>query len=309
MKKIKATFLVVIAVLFAAVGTLSASHSVLAADESSTDFKLAITPTQMSFGKMQPGETYSNSFKVRNTGKEAFDFTISFAPYSVKNETYEADYDTETQYTEITKWISVNHDSGTVEPGYEAEITYRIDVPEDAHGGAQVGTIMVTMIDSVDDSDTSGVKAIRRLGYVVSGNVDGDVTRTAKILENKIPSFIFDPPITATSLVENTGNVYTNASYTLQVFPLFGDEEVYTTEENPDLKVIFPETKRYSEISWEGAPALGIFRVKQTIKIFDEVSEVEKLVFLCPLWFIAIILLLIFLIIFWIIGRIRGRRE
>lgn len=307
MKKIKATFLVVIAVLFAAVGTLSASHSVLAADESSTDFKLAITPTQMSFGKMQPGETYSNSFKVRNTGKEAFDFTISFAPYSVKNETYEADYDTETQYTEITKWISVNHDSGTVEPGYEAEITYRIDVPEDAHGGAQVGTIMVTMVDSTDDSDTSGVKTVRRLGYVVSGNVDGDVTRTAKILENKIPSFIFDPPITVTSLVENTGNVYTNASYTLQVFPLFGDEEVYTTEENPDLKVIFPETKRYSEISWEGAPALGIFRVKQTIKIFDEVSEVEKLVFLCPLWFIAIILLLIFLIIFWIIGRIRGR--
>ena len=95
----------------------------------------------------------------------------------------------------------------------------------------------------------------------------------------------------------------------LQVFPLFGNEEVYTTEENPELKVIFPETKRYSEVAWEGAPALGIFRVKQTIKIFDEVSEVEKLVFLCPLWFIAIILLLIFLIIFWIVSRVRGRNR
>lgn len=181
-------------------------------------------------------------------------------------------------------------------------------MPEDAHGGSQSAVIIIRLKQPAE-SDSTAVETVQQLGYLVFGNVDGDITRTAKILENKIPSFIFDPPIIATSVIENTGNVYTNASYTLQVFPLFGNEEVYTTEENPELKVIFPETKRYSEISWEGAPALGIFRVKQTIKIFDEVSEVEKLVFLCPLWFIAIILLLIFLIIFWIISRVRGRKE
>ena len=162
---------------------------------------------------------------------------------------------------------------------------------------------------SMGGDSNEGLQTVRRLGYLVYGNVNGDIIRTAKILENKIPSFIFDPPIIATSVVENTGNVYTKASYTLQVFPLFSDEEIYTTEENPDGNILFPETKRYSEISWEGAPALGIFRVKQTIKIFDEVSEVEKLVFLCPLWFIAIILLLIFLIIFWIVSRVRGRNR
>ncbi len=309
MKKIKQLLLVTVAGLFMATSLLLPPVAVSAAAESSTDFKLAITPTQMSFGKMQPGESYSDVFKVRNTGNEAFDFKISFAPYSVEDENYTVNYEKKTRYNEIAEWITVDHDSGAVAPGQEVEVKYIIKIPENAHGGAQVGTIMVEMIDQTDENDVSGVKTVRRLGYVVSGNVDGDITRTANILENKIPSFIFDPPIVATSVVENTGNVYTNASYTLQVFPLFGNEEVYTTEENPELKVIFPETKRYSEVAWEGAPALGIFRVKQTIKIFDEVSEVEKLVFLCPLWFIAIILLLIFLIIFWIVSRVRGRNR
>lgn len=309
MKKLKQILMALVVAFCLATGAYLVPNAAYAADEASTDYKLVITPTQKSFGTMQPGETYSDSFMVRNAGKEPFDFSIEFTPYSVKGESYEADYTTETQYTEIVNWLSADHTSGSVEPGQEAKVTYTIKVPADAHGGAQVGTIMVTMADQAENDDTSGVKAVRRLGYVVSGNVDGEITRTAKILENKIPSFIFTPPIAATSLVENTGNIYTNASYTLQVFPLFSDEEVYTNEDKPEQNVIFPETTRYSTISWEGAPHLGIFRVKQTIKIFDEVSEVEKLVFLCPLWFIVIILLLIFLIIFWIVSRIRNRRK
>ncbi len=148
------------------------------------------------------------------------------------------------------------------------------------------------------------------MGYLIYGNVDGEITKTGKVLENKVPSFLFNPPIMGTSVVENTGNVYTVAKYTLQVFPLFSDEEVYTNEEEPEDNVIFPETKRYNEVTWEGAPHLGIFKVRQTVKIFDDESVTEKIVFLCPLWFLFITLLLIFLTIFWIVSRVfRRKRE
>lgn len=272
------------------------------------DYHLGISPTQSNLGTVEPGKVYNGEFEVWNQGNKTAEYEIDIAPYSITNEKYEPTYDQNSIYTEITNWIKTSAQSGIIEPGKIDKIDFTITVPEDAHGGSQSAVIIIRLKQPAE-SDSTAVETVQQLGYLVFGNVDGDITRTAKILENKIPSFIFDPPIIATSVVENTGNVYTNASYTLQVFPLFGNEEVYTTEENPELKVIFPETKRYSEISWEGAPALGIFRVKQTIKIFDEVSEVEKLVFLCPLWFIAIILLLIFLIIFWIVSRVRGRRE
>lgn len=300
MKKIK---------LFLAALILSLSAFPVAAvhaedDESSVNYVLGITPTQKGFGTMQPGETYTDSFKVRNKGGGEFSYKIEVTPYSVESETYEPDYSKKTQYTDIVDWITVDKTEGTVAANQEAEVTYTVSVPSDAHGGAQAATIMISMGGEGEE----GLQAVRRLGYLVYGNVNGAITTTAKILENKIPSFIFTPPITATSVVENTGNVYTNATYTLQVFPLFGDEEVYTNEEDPEKNIVFPETKRFFTASWEGAPQLGIFRVRQVIKIFDEESTVEKLVFLCPIWFLFIILLLIFGIVFWIVSRVRGRR-
>ena len=302
MKKIK---IILAALVLSLLGFSAASPVYAEDDESSVNYVLGITPTQKGFGTMLPGETYTDSFKVRNKGGGEFSYRISVTPYSVESETYEPNYDKKTQYTDIADWITVDKTEGTVAANQEEEITYTVTIPEDAHGGAQAATIMVSMGGESDE----GLQAVRRLGYLVFGNVDGEITTTAKILENKIPSFIFTPPISATSLVENTGNVYTAATYTLQVFPLFSDEEVYTNEEEPDKNIIFPETKRFYTASWEGAPSLGIFRVRQTVKIFDEVSTVEKLVFLCPIWFLFIIVLIIFVAIFWIVSRIRGRNK
>lgn len=272
-------------------------------------YRIGIAPSQDNLGTLEPGTTYEGKFTVKNTGRETFSYEIDFAPYGVEGDSYNPVYDKPNSYTEISDWITVSRDSGTIASGDAHEIGYRIAVPEDAHGGAQSAVIVARMLNPESDKDSTAVETVQQLGYLVFGNVDGDVIRTAKILENNIPSILFKAPITATAVVENTGNVYGNASYTLQVFPLFSDEEVYTTEEDPELKVIFPETKRLSEQSWEGAPALGIFKVRQTVKLFDEVSIEEKIVFLCPLWLIVVVVILLILIIFWIISRIRKNRE
>ena len=95
----------------------------------------------------------------------------------------------------------------------------------------------------------------------------------------------------------------------MQVFGLFGDEEVYTNEENPTTATVLPDTSRFNTQIWEGAPALGIFRVKQTVSILDQESVTEKIVFLCPIWFLFIILLIIFAAVFWIVNRVRTRNK
>lgn len=283
--------------------TLISNGTAFAADDV-PDYRLAITPTQKNLSEIEPGKEYTGTFKVKNMGKETFNFEIDFAPYSVATETYEPNYTQETQYTEISNWITVNVKEGTVSPGGEQEIHYAVNVPTDAHGGAQAGTIMVRMAGG-----SGGLETVRQVGYLVFSNVDGDVIKTGKILENKLPQFLFNPPIYGSALVENTGNVYTVATHTLQVFPLFSNEEVFTNEENPETSIVFPETKRLFNSEWEGAPQLGIFRVRHTVKIFDEESVVEKVVFLCPIWFLFIVILMIILIIFWIVSRIFKRKQ
>ena len=47
----------------------------------------------------------------------------------------------------------------------------------------------------------------------------------------------------------------------------------------------------------------------ETVTIFDETSVTEKIVFLCPIWFLFLVLLIIFFVIFWLVSRARSRHQ
>lgn len=286
--------------------TLSSS-SAYAVDERPA-YRMDITPGQDNLKDLKPGDVRTGKFSVENTGTEDFSFSVDFTPYSVEGEDYDPNYEKETQYNDIAKWMTTDITEATVKSGEEVFINYTIKVPADAHGGLQAGVIMVTM-QNADNQESTGFEAIKRLGFLVFGNVDGNISKNAKILENNIPGIIINPDLQVSSLVENNGNVYGVAEYKVQIFPLFSDEEVYTNEEKPEQNVIFPETKRYNAITWEETPSLGIYRVRQTVKLFDEESIVEKLVFIIPLWLIIVILVIIFLAVFWIVSRIHSRKK
>ncbi len=306
--KIKLSFLSVLLIIASLIMTAFGFSMSTYAEDDSPVKRLAISPSYESFDTTKPGDILEGEFEIHNLGNTTFEYKISFAPYSVTNEQYDPDFTKETNYTDIKDWITVSKEEGELDAGGQENIKYTINIPEDQHGGAQAGAILITMKNN-ETSEANAIVASKQLAYIIYTNVDGEITKTGKVLENKIPSFLFKPPISATSIVENTGNVYTAAEYKLQVFPLFSDEEVFTNEETPDSSVVFPETKRFNQISWDGAPQLGIFRVRQTVKIFDDESTVEKLVFLCPIWFLFIVLLIIFMIIFWIVSRIMHRKK
>lgn len=277
--------------------------------EEAPDYRLQVSPVMMEL-ELKPGGTATKTFQVQNTGTKKFDFSIETTPYSVENIEYDGNYTDSTNYNYITDWVTYSVDNGTVEPGKSVEVTATVKVPRDVPSGGQYAMIAVTMNKDDEDSSNAGamITATPRAGILLfAGNVDGNTRKEGKVTENKVPSFIFNPPISVSSVVRNDGNIHVDATYVLQVFPLFSNEEVYTNEENPETRTILPETSRLNTMSWEGAPQLGIFRVKQTVKFLNDTSVVEKVVFICPLWFLFIVLTIIFLAIFWIVSRIRGR--
>ncbi len=273
------------------------------------DYRLQISPTQANFESLKPGEQYRKYFEIQNTGQKGFKYEISIAPYSVTNESYSPDYTVSNGYTEIKDWITIDQPTGYVEAGERFKVEYTINVPNDAPGGGQNASIMVEMVNPDDGLNDSGIIASKQVAYIIYSNVEGTTRRTGEIVTNKVPSFLFDPPVVVSSTVENSGNIYTRASYILEVKAFFGGNTVYTNADDPATLVILPESRRYNELTWEGAPQLGLFKVKQTVKIFDEESVVEKIVFLCPLWFIFAIILFLAIAIFWIINRIRHRKD
>lgn len=273
--------------------------------------RLQISPARLDVEDLKPGETTEAKFKVQNTGSEAFRYEVSVAPYSVVDDEYSQDFNKETAYTDIAKWITFSQTSGEIEPDQQDEITASIKVPKDVPAGGQYAAIMVRIVNdgSSSSEDGAAISAIKQIGLVVYSNVAGNTRKEGSVIENKVPSFMFAPPISATSIVENTGNVHAEATYILQVYPFFGGEEIYTNEENPETRTILPETRRLNTMTWEGAPHLGIFKIKQTVKFLGQTSVTEKVLFICPIWFLLIILVIIFLVIFWIITRVRGGRR
>ena len=273
------------------------------------DYRLQVSPTKL-YIDLKPGSISTGTFEVQNTGQKGYNYIIGVAPYSVKDSNYTADTNTRTNYNDIVDWITFSQDEGYVESGENQEITVTVDVPKDVPSSGQYAMIYVRMTDGEEVStEGANIAVQRQIGLVVYSEIEGNTRREGRVLETKIPTFIFDPPITATSLVENTGNVHATATYTLQVFPLFGDEEVYTNEENPATLTILPETQRFNSISWDGAPQLGIFRVRETVSILDDTQTIEKIVFLCPIWFLFLVLLIIFFAIFWLVSRVRSRHQ
>lgn len=279
----------------------------VSADGEKPDYRLQISPVRLDLD-LEPGTTSTGTFEVQNSGLKAYDFVLGVDPYSVTDENYSIDSETRTAYTDIVDWITFSQNEGHVEPNQNQEITVTVTVPDDVPAGGQYAMIYAEMVRD-DELESTGVAVNHRVALLVFSEVEGNTRREGQVLETKIPSILFNPPITATSLVENTGNVHATAYYTLQVFPLFGDEEVYTNEENPATLTILPETQRFNSISWDGAPQLGIFRVRETVTILDDTQTIEKIVFLCPIWFLFLILLIIFFVIFWLVSRARSRKS
>ena len=279
----------------------------VSADGEKPDYRLQISPVRLDLD-LEPGTTSTGTFEVQNTGLKAYDFVLGVDPYSVTDENYSIDSETRTAYTDIVDWITFSQNEGHVEPNQNQEITVTVTVPDDVPAGGQYAMIYAEMVRD-DELESTGVAVNHRVALLVFSEVEGNTRREGQVLETKIPTILFNPPITATSLVENTGNVHATAYYTLQVFPLFGDEEVYTNEENPATLTILPETQRFNSISWDGAPQLGIFRVRETVTILDDTQTIEKIVFLCPIWFLFLILLIIFFVIFWLVSRARSRKS
>lgn len=265
-----------------------------------------------------PGEVYEGSIAITGANENTRDvnFSVSVGSYGLnKTDNGKTDYNSlnytdRTDYNLMMDWITLERDTGVVKPNTTETVKYKIDVPEDIAAGGQYATLLVRQED--DNTYETGGAAIQNIFQVAAilyAEVSGDTRETGEIVENNVPSFLLDgSKFEATSYVNNTGNIHTDAEYTLQVWPLFSGEEICTNEENPDKSLVLPGTEKYHVQSCK-LPAFGIFNVKQTVKIFDQVSTVERMVIVCPMWLLFVVIFLIILGVIYLVTKSKKRKE
>lgn len=310
MKSHISKFVVALGLFMAGVVGLSWSENAFA-----TKIHLRINPVSLEH-ELDPGGTASGSFNVNNDGDNVIYYHAKATPYyltSTDDGGLDVSYDKESTYTQIANWVTFENPDGEIAPNSQVEIKYTISVPKDAPGGGQYSALLVAASDIKDEDlkEQTSVSEIANVGPVVYAKVSGDIITTGEIISNEINGFLFNPPITASTKVKNTGNVHADATYILRVFPIFGGESIYNNEEHPGTATLLPGSTRYFTASWsadEGAPSIGIYKVQSEVKIFDEVSKVEKVVIICPVWVLILIAVFILAMIFWIVSRAKARK-
>ncbi|MBR2587334.1 hypothetical protein IKE71_03115 [Candidatus Saccharibacteria bacterium] len=272
--------------------------------------QFAISPMYQQI-TLTPGETYTGNFEVINPGDNTIDFryTVRVEPFSVEG-LDDLSFTANGSYNQIVDWIELSHTEGIISPNETEEVRFTINVPEDAPAGGQYAAIMVTSEEYRLDNSTVDLREKYEASHLLYTEVAGETSRKGSINNVSVPGFLLSGNITGSASIVNEGNVHSQATHTLQVFPLFSSEEIYTNEENPKGVWVMPGNTAFSSISWDETPSLGIFHVIYNVAYEGVESKVDKLVIICPLWLLLIIFLVIFLIIFKILwGKRKGSKS
>ena len=309
--KHKGIVLGVLAAILSLAGSIILKNPVHAEILSTDDpIRMQISPVKQKL-ELAPGQSKVSYIKVMNIGTEKFSYSVSATPYSIVDENYNADYeDSSKDYTKMYNWVTIdkNLKTGVLEPRTSIDVPFTITVPSDAPSGGQYAAITAETTDNSEPG--SIITTINRLGMILYADISGgQINIEGKIAENTINSFFFEPPISASVLIESQSNIETTATCTVKIWPFGSSETIYNNEESPVKLDIIPKTRRFNTISWDGSPRLGIFTVEQKVDSLGEVSIVKKIVIVCPLWLAIVFISVFVLLITWLVARIVKRRK
>ncbi len=297
MKSFRITKIVALALgVFASFGFAKSAF----ADEQKMGIQISPTIQRVT---LDPGAHYEGNLTIVNIGQSDLGYTLSIKPYQVTGEDYQAIFDVHNGYTQITNWISFPENSGNIAPGEVKNVAYVIDVPLDAPGGGQFATLFAETNDA-----GQSVKYNANVGTVLLAHINGETREEGKILETNIPGFILNPPVTATVRLENKGNIDEEVKNTLEIKNYFSGEVIYE-DTTPQTNTLLPGTSRTLTLVVNDVPRLGVLKASLTTEYMNDAEITTRTIFVCPLWFIAIIALIILTIVARIVAKKRDDRR
>ena len=260
---------------------------------------------------LTPGETSTGTFKIANpaTNVGNFAYVITVGPFYV-DDNYDIYYSNNGDYNQIVDWITLSRTEGELAPNEVEEVKFTINVPEDAPAGGQYAAITVT--SKTPEGGTEGglnINISQAMAHIVYAEIAGSTERHGEVIYTDVPSFLFSGNVSGTAAIKNTGNVHSTATYTLEVTPIFSNEEIYTNLEDPQTKTILPDRTLVNTVSWTETPSMGIYNVVFTTEFEGVTQQVKKLVIVCPLYLLFIIIFAIVLAVFWVVSRSKKRNK
>ncbi len=270
-----------------------------------------LTPMSQNIS-LQPGQVYTGSITVANPANAAKDFNykVEISPYSVVGEDYTADLITQNNRSQISKWIKIENPTGTLKPNDVTKVNFTITVPENAPAGGQYAALLVSSADNNVSNNGITINNVFEMASLIYANVTGKMVHEGEVSEILVPGFITNTPITTNTIVKNNGNSHEFAEIAIEVKNLF-NETVYPVsgESGITSEIIMPETTRLITRNINDVSPLGVYHVTETVNYLGQDTVAYKTVMVCPVWFMALLLVTATAIIVAIVRSILSHRK
>lgn len=166
----------------------------------------------------------------------------------------------------LANWITFDKDIITLSgPGETAEVTFTINVPEDAQPGGKYAAVFLNNKDgdietgNLTQKGLSGFGLNASVGPLIFLTVDGDIKTNLELVDvyttnikDKKASLFFNPPINIVVSFKNTGNIHVMPRGRVYIYRSgnFLSNPVASFDLNQSGGVVLPNTTREYIIPW-----------------------------------------------------------
>jgi hypothetical protein len=258
------------------------------AAEATTLESITLSPVAKRY-ELKAGDTKTDELTVVNDGREAYDFIAYAKPYSVSNENYNPDFNTEATNSDAYRWVKFDKPKYRLDAGASTTVRYTLTVPADAAPGGHYGVLFVETQPKPIVGEGNAVARKKRVGAILYATVDGTYRTGGKQESFNLPFLQLSPPLTATLKTSNDGNTDFIDSVTFRVSDLFGSLKY---EEKKDFPIL-PQTARKMTLEWKEATTFGLYKVDVSSKFLDQRHDTSGFVLIVPAWALGVLVVLL----------------
>jgi len=233
---------------------------------------------------LDAGTEVTRAYTVANLTDKPITVTTHVEQFSVADYSYDLSFD-----APKNDWVKLHETSFALKPYESHQVPYRVAVPDSAAAGGHYYTLYAS-----SKQESEGFDSTVQAASLLYLTINGDLKRSSKIVEQKLPLIVLSPQINYEVDVKNTGNIHYFAYFASQVSGLF-----YHNAPNGTSQLLMPDKIRRVQNSITSPLIPGIYQLSYTYTPDKgKPTSVSQYIIFLPPWFLAFLgLAVIFLIL------------
>lgn len=243
---------------------------------------VSVSPTLVE-KDVTPGETVNLSIKVTNISSSAKTLYLTAADFiGDPKEGGAPQFVPSPAPGSFSTWIELAEKQVSVKPNERKEVSFKMNVPQNAEPGSHYGAIIVSEENPAPSGGAPQVAVTSQISSLIFAKVAGEVIEKGKTLSFSTTQGWYEyPPVNFEVRFENQGNVRTKPTGLIEIYNSAGVKED-VLQINKSFGGVLPNDTRKFEETWKPnkwlniIPRMGLYRAEGVLT-YGLPSQTEKL--------------------------------